>query len=49
MAFYQLDPDVKEKQISRVMTQGVLEFNHTACATKYIELYEKMLHRPFIV
>ena len=49
MEFYKLDPDIKEHQIKRIMTQGVLEFNHTACATKYIELYEKMINRPFIV
>lgn len=47
MDFYNLEPEVKECQVKRIMTQGVLEFNHTACATKYIALYEKMLHRPF--
>ena len=49
MAFHRLDPDLKEQQISRIMTQSVLEFSHTACAAKYIEIYEKMLSRPFIV
>ncbi|SLM27439.1 GlgA1 [Desulfamplus magnetovallimortis] len=49
MAFYLLHPDIREAQIQRIMTQGVLEFNHTACAEKYINLYEKMLQRPFIV
>lgn len=49
MAFHRLDPELKEQQISRIMTQSVLEFSHTACAAKYIEIYEKMLRRPFIV
>ncbi|MFH1152325.1 MAG: glycogen/starch synthase [Pseudomonadota bacterium] len=47
MDFYRLDPDIKEAQIRRIMTEGVLEFNHTACAEKYINLYERMLQRPF--
>ncbi|MDY0220381.1 MAG: glycogen/starch synthase [Desulfobacterium sp.] len=46
MEFYRLDGDVKEEQIRRIMTQGVLEFNHAACAKKYIGIYEKMLQRP---
>ncbi len=49
MDFYFLDDDIKEREIKRIMTQSVLEFNHTACAEKYINLYEKMLERPFIV
>ncbi|ACN15456.1 GlgA1 [Desulforapulum autotrophicum HRM2] len=46
MAFYRLDGDAKEVQIRRIMTEGVLEFNHTTCAEKYIGLYERMLQRP---
>ena len=49
MEFYRLDPDIKERQIRRIMTEGVLTFNHATCAEKYINLYERMLHRPFIV
>ncbi len=47
MAFYKLSPRIKEEQIRRIMTEGVLEFNHTTCAEKYIGLYERMLQRPF--
>ncbi len=49
MDFYFLDASIKEREIKRIMTESVLEFNHTACAEKYINLYEKMLERPFIV
>ncbi len=49
MGFYRQEKSVKEKQIKRIMTQSVLEFNHTTCAQKYINLYERMLKRPFIV
>ncbi|MEA2060178.1 MAG: glycogen/starch synthase [Thermodesulfobacteriota bacterium] len=47
MDFFSLDADIREKQIKRVMIEGVLEFNHTRCAEEYIKLYEKMLNRPF--
>ncbi len=49
MIFYDLPQKVKEKQISRIMKQSVASFNHGVTAKKYIELYEKMLQRPFIV
>ncbi|MCK5542022.1 MAG: glycogen/starch synthase [Desulfobacterales bacterium] len=49
MEFYKLDNKIKETQINRIMIDSVLEFNHTICAGNYINLYEKMLKRPFIV
>ncbi|MBA3009905.1 MAG: glycogen/starch synthase [Proteobacteria bacterium] len=49
MAFHFLDPDLKEAQINRIMIDSVLEFNHTRCAESYINLYGKMLKRPFLV
>jgi starch synthase/alpha-amylase len=49
MDFHFLDPDIKETQINRIMIESVLEFNHSKCAQEYINLYEKMLKRPFIV
>lgn len=49
MEFYFLDPDSREIQIHRIMIESVLEFNHSRCAEDYIDLYEKMLQRPFIV
>ncbi len=49
MNFHHLDPKIKEKQIRRIMVESVLEFNHSRCAKDYINLYEKMLERPFLV
>lgn len=48
MAFYALPPEVKEKHIRRIMQQGGARFNHETCARAYIEIYEKMLHRPLV-
>ncbi len=47
--FYMLPDRVKETQIKRIMIESVLEFNHTNCAADYIDLYGKMLNRPFII
>ncbi|MCF6246042.1 MAG: glycogen/starch synthase [Desulfobacula sp.] len=49
MDFYALDPDTREQHINRIMIEGTLEFNHSRCAENYINLYGKMLQRPFIV
>ncbi|MCP3940478.1 MAG: glycogen synthase [Desulfobacteraceae bacterium] len=49
MKFYFLDSDLKERQIKRIMIESVLEFNHSRCAESYINLYGKMLKRPFLV
>jgi len=49
MDFYRLDPDLRQRQINRIMIESVLEFNHSRCAEEYINLYGKMLKRPFLV
>lgn len=49
MDFYFLSPDIREAQIHRIMIESVLGFNHSRCAEEYINLYGKMLQRPFIV
>ena len=46
--FYMLPPSEKEKQISRIMKESLASFNHSVTAKQYIDLYEKMLNRPFI-
>lgn len=48
LKFYNLDQKVKDKQIERIMSQGASAFNHGVTARRYINLYEKMLNRPFI-
>jgi starch synthase/alpha-amylase len=49
MDFHFLSPDIREAQINRIMIDSVLGFNHSRCAEDYINLYGKMLQRPFIV
>jgi starch synthase len=49
MDFHFLDSKTKENNLKRIMIDSILEFNHSNCAEKYINLYEKMLKRPFIV
>jgi starch synthase len=46
--FYNLPASVKQRQIERVMRQSAARFNHAATARQYIDIYEKMLHRPLI-
>ena len=48
MDFYNLLPDVKNKEITRVMRQSKAAFNHSVTARKYMDLYERMLERPLI-
>lgn len=48
MEFYQIPPELKAKQIKRIMTESIGTFNHSVTAKHYIDLYEKMLERPFI-
>ncbi len=48
MKFYRLPQEIKEKQILRIMQQSHKSFNYNVTAGRYIELYEKMLNRPFL-
>ena len=48
MQFYKMSPDIKERQIRRIMTQSAAIFNHQVTAKQYIDLYEKVLQRPLI-
>ena len=48
MAFWAQPPEVREREITRIMAESLKRFNHEACARQYIELYEKMLHRPLV-
>jgi starch synthase len=48
MQFYDLSLNIKERQIKRIMAQSTATFNHAVTAAKYIDLYERMLQRPFI-
>ena len=48
MDFFHAPADVREREISRVMTESLARFNHEACAREYIKLYERMLDRPLV-
>jgi len=48
MDFFGLPQKVKERQIGRIMKESAASFNHSVTAKHYIDLYEKMLNRPFI-
>jgi len=49
MEFYQHPREVKEQEISRIMKESRERFNLSQTAHQYIQLYEKMLHRPLVV
>ena len=48
MAFYCMPEGVRQKQISRIMSEAKQQFNHNVTAEAYIKLYEKMMDRPLI-
>ena len=48
MHFYKLPRKIKELQIKRIMNQSLDSFNHAVTASRYIDLYEKMLQRPLV-
>jgi starch synthase/alpha-amylase len=48
MQFYMMSPDIKKRQIRRIMTESAATFNHQVTAQQYIDIYEKMLRRPLV-
>lgn len=48
MRFYRLPADARAVQVSRVMDQGMKQFNHDVCAKAYIDIYERMTERPLV-
>lgn len=48
MEFYFQPREIREREISRVMSESLTRFNHKECARQYIELYERMLDRPLV-
>ena len=48
MRFWSLPPEVKEPEISRVMRESKLRFNHDVTKQEYIKIYENMLARPLV-
>jgi glycogen synthase len=48
MEFWHKPLDVRNAEITRIMTESATRFSHKACAAQYIELYQKMLHRDLV-
>ncbi len=48
MQFYRMSPGIKKRQIRRIMIESAATFNHQVTAQQYIDIYEKMLHRPLV-
>ena len=46
--FFHLPLQARKETIARIMTDSKSAFNHSVTAQHYIDLYEKMLKRPFI-
>lgn len=48
MRFFRESPDLKAREISRIMIEADHEFNHSVTAQQYIDIYEMMLDRPLV-
>ena len=48
MDFYARPETVRAAQIKRIMQESKARFNHGVTAEQYVDLYEKMLHRPLV-
>jgi hypothetical protein len=48
MDFHALPQDVRDREISRIMRESLIEFNHEEVAKQYIAIYEQMLARPLV-
>jgi glycogen synthase len=46
MDFYQLPPELKQRERERVMHEANSRFTHQKTASQYINLYEEMLGKP---
>ena len=49
MEFYQSDPQVREREVTRIMDEAERRFNHDVTAQSYIRIYEEMLQCPLVV
>jgi starch synthase/alpha-amylase len=48
MRFFAQPPEVRRREIRRIMRESLERFNHAVTAHQYIDLYEQMLQRPLI-
>jgi len=48
MQFYGHPPEIRHRQIARIIRESAATFNHTVTAQRYFDIYEAMLHRPLV-
>jgi glycogen synthase len=48
MDFHALPQEIRDREISRIMRESLIEFNHEEVAKQYIAIYEQMLARPLV-
>lgn len=48
MKFHALAPDVREREIRRIMRESRQQFSYEEVARRYIQIYEDMLERPLV-
>ncbi len=48
MIFHEQSPEVKAREIKRIMNESRKQFSHEAVAEKYVQIYEDMLKRPLV-
>jgi starch synthase/alpha-amylase len=48
MDYYNSPPNIRMKQVRRIMKESAADFTHANTANQYIDLYEKMLQRPLV-
>jgi ADP-glucose type glycogen/starch synthase len=48
MDFQALPQDIRDREISRIMRESLLEFSHEKVAKQYIAIYEEMLAHPLV-
>jgi glycogen synthase len=48
MVFHALPQEIRDREISRIMRESLVEFNHEEVAKQYIAIYEQMLARPLV-
>lgn len=48
MDFHALPEDIRAREISRIMRESLVEFNHEKVAEQYTAIYEEMLARPLV-
>ena len=49
MRFFKLPAKERNRHVTRIMDESAQRFTHRVCANAYMDMYERMLHRPLIM